>query len=743
MASISANGKNGHHKFTLNVTETGTNASSNTSSISWSFVISAVQTSWDFYTIGGTIVVNINGKEVLNEYKQRDFDGYNATTWASGTTTVEHNSDGTKSIDISFSYSQKSTSSYTPGNASASGSMTLTKINRYFSSTPTLTLTGRTETTASFNWSTSENASRSQYKVGNGSWVDVETGINKKSGSFTVTGLSPNTSYTIYGDFMRYDSGLWAQTKPSVNITTFPYPYVTGSNNFTVGDNNTVSFYNQLGRSCSIRMFANGASDWYGGDTTTGTSISGYNGEPWRNYWYAACPNGTQNTYKVKLTNNTGGTTNETGYNYTYYIREDYNNGEAKPTFGDFTCKDTNSKTLALTGDNSKVILGYSTIQATIPTANKASANKYASMKQYKMVIGNHDPVLANYSSSSDVSLSLSNVQSNTVSVYAIDSRGFTNGKTKTLTNVGYSIPVLDAVNAKATRSSNGIGDQVTLTFGGTFWNNNFGAVQNKIKNVKYKYKKTDAKDYGSQIDISDKVTYNGNNFSINTLLRGDLENYGFDISDSYNVVIEFEDELHKISFSLIIPSGSPNIALAKNGVAIMQKYDKDLGGALQVNGKIYSKNQEIQTICLAQMYTYNSSQSVPNGDTQFVTGWGTSADISWGGIYCDPSNDRIVVPAGTAEYLKLSGKVAGHGCFWAYITIYDEDGEWIGDATSLQQPYGQGYINTPIPHTIIKLNNPNKMHYVKLKINGYGSAFGINYGFGRSGTFILVEKVK
>ena len=131
MASISANGAKGHHKFTLTVNETGTSTSGNTSTISWSFDISAIQNGWDFYKIGSTITITINGSTVYNEYAQRDFGGSGSKTWASGTTTVGHESDGSKNLSFSFSYSQNSTSNYTPGNASANGSMWLTHIPRY------------------------------------------------------------------------------------------------------------------------------------------------------------------------------------------------------------------------------------------------------------------------------------------------------------------------------------------------------------------------------------------------------------------------------------------------------------------------------------------------------------------------------------------------------------------------------------------------------------------------------------
>ena len=73
MASISATGANGHHTFTLNVNETYVSGGAeNYSTVSWSFQISG-GSSWQFYTIGSTITITINGTTVYNQYAQRDF----------------------------------------------------------------------------------------------------------------------------------------------------------------------------------------------------------------------------------------------------------------------------------------------------------------------------------------------------------------------------------------------------------------------------------------------------------------------------------------------------------------------------------------------------------------------------------------------------------------------------------------------------------------------------------------------
>ena len=60
MASISANGSKGHHRFTLNVNETGTNAGANQSTVSFSLVLSPIQNDWDWNVSRDPVTYNIN-----------------------------------------------------------------------------------------------------------------------------------------------------------------------------------------------------------------------------------------------------------------------------------------------------------------------------------------------------------------------------------------------------------------------------------------------------------------------------------------------------------------------------------------------------------------------------------------------------------------------------------------------------------------------------------------------------------
>lgn len=138
MASISANGSRGHHKFTLTVTETSTSVDNNTSTISYSFKLSPISNGYNWVNWTDTnrtvsYTVNVNGTSYTGTIP--NYDGSSTVTLKSGTQTVTHNADGTKTLSFSFSvtdtangYNPQTGKYYTPGNASANGTMALTTL---------------------------------------------------------------------------------------------------------------------------------------------------------------------------------------------------------------------------------------------------------------------------------------------------------------------------------------------------------------------------------------------------------------------------------------------------------------------------------------------------------------------------------------------------------------------------------------------------------------------------------------
>jgi len=130
MAVISANGSKGHHKFTLELNETSYNSDSNTSETSYLFTLSPIVTGYNWSGWGSAISwnVSINGTNYSGTIP--NYDGRSTITLKIGSQTIQHNEDGTKVVDFSFSVSDTSGASYTCGTASSSGTLTLTPISR-------------------------------------------------------------------------------------------------------------------------------------------------------------------------------------------------------------------------------------------------------------------------------------------------------------------------------------------------------------------------------------------------------------------------------------------------------------------------------------------------------------------------------------------------------------------------------------------------------------------------------------
>ena len=185
MASISANGSLGHHKFTLTVSESSTSVANNTSTVKYSFQLSPVQTSWAWEQWGSSIsyTITINGTKYTGTIPA--YDGYATVTLKSGSQTVTHNSDGSKSISYSFSVVDGAGQRYTPGNASASGTLALSTIPRASSFG---TITGSTigsSMTVKINRASSSFDHRLYYRVGDIDWVRVGLHIGTEA-TFTI-----------------------------------------------------------------------------------------------------------------------------------------------------------------------------------------------------------------------------------------------------------------------------------------------------------------------------------------------------------------------------------------------------------------------------------------------------------------------------------------------------------------------------------------------------------------------------
>lgn len=100
MVRISKTTSSGYVRLVLEVNETGTDITTNTSTISWQLWLER-NTTWAYDLNNESLAeVEINGKRVLSKYVSFDLRNSQWVTFGQGTMTIPHNEDGTKSIPI-------------------------------------------------------------------------------------------------------------------------------------------------------------------------------------------------------------------------------------------------------------------------------------------------------------------------------------------------------------------------------------------------------------------------------------------------------------------------------------------------------------------------------------------------------------------------------------------------------------------------------------------------------------------
>lgn len=176
MASCS--GTSNGYTLTLTVTQKSQSLASNNSTADWSLKLKAGSKYYQNSSTTDTFKVVIDGTTVYNQAKAIWFNSGNTEiTIASGSTTVGHNADGTKSISFSCSYAPGKTASYYPSAMSGSGSMGLTTIPRASSFG---TITGNTigsNLTVNITRNSTAFTHVLWYRMGNTGWVQVASGI--------------------------------------------------------------------------------------------------------------------------------------------------------------------------------------------------------------------------------------------------------------------------------------------------------------------------------------------------------------------------------------------------------------------------------------------------------------------------------------------------------------------------------------------------------------------------------------
>lgn len=534
---------NQYIKYRIVVEESNTNIAANTSQVT--VYVQAWRTNTGYTTDGyGTCYCGINGSSYSNSWAYRDGHAitYNSYTELFRTTvTIPHNADGTKSIWVSASISHDSFSASDQG-----FTVTLSTIPRY--ATSVQSLSSKTETTIKMNWSSNSTIDYVWYSTNNGSsWVGIG-GVNATSGSYTISGLTANTTYNIKTRVRRKDSQLTTDSG-NLSIATYNYPYASSMPNFTIGNTLTLGIYNPLGRSVQVYFVcANGTE--VGGDTITGTTISGYTSNYFTNPMYQSIPNAKSASYKVKVVYGTHITTKNGG---TYSV----NTNLVKPSIGTVEYYDTEEASLDITNNDQLIIQDVSIVRY---RASEIGTQKYASISRVDVTVNNNTYQLG-LESIGDAAAGGNAAIDSAVNVTAVfkvtDSRGITATKEIEVQMLEYSLPTaIISLNRK-----NNYYDETIINV-----DSNYSSLDNNNElTIEYRYKKTTDVNYSETYTLQDNVP---STFSVDN-------NY------YWNVQIDLTDKLGFVRYNAIVNKGIPlvfyDMILRSVGIECFPENEEDL----------------------------------------------------------------------------------------------------------------------------------------------------------------------
>ena len=400
---------------------------------------------------------------------------------ASGSYQQTHNTNGTFSDTLTLSgpiYTQTVT---------ASGEIVLPNIPRY--GTSAQSLSSKEETTIKMNWSSDSTVDYIWYSTNNGSnWTAVGS-VNATSGSYTISGLSANSTYNIKTRIRRKDSQLTTDSS-SLSVTTYDYPHANSMPNFIIGNTLTIGLYNPLGRTVQIYFVCSDGTE-VGGDTRSGTSISGYTGSTFTTPMYASIPNSKSASYKVRV--KYGNVSNITKNGGTYSINEN----DCKPIIGSLTYKDTNSTTTDITGNNQQIIQNQSIVQY---NATGLSAKNSATISSCKLVVnGNNYTLTVSGTTASGGNTKINSASNVTATLTLTDSRGLTATSSVSVNMLSWSLPTAIITTQRHNNFYSETDIKVDAQYSSLSSKNNI--------TIKMRYKKTSDSTYSEYQTLSDNIT--------------------------------------------------------------------------------------------------------------------------------------------------------------------------------------------------------------------------------------------
>ena len=399
---------------------------------------------------------------------------------------------------------------------------------------------------ANFTITDSTGQTMTNYEIANSDGTTVQSGtLNSSSATIKFSEISGNrlsqgTKYSGYKIRAKNSIG-WGNYVTIPDFTTVSLPNASTSGNFNIGNNTKIT----ISSANYISAWSVSASD--GSSTKTGTGSGtectvAVGDSSYVNSMLANHPNDSSwtMTYVVHLYSDGVYVGYITVYNTCSIPSSSYN-----PTFTSdkVTYEDVNSAITSITGNNQKIIKGYSNVRFTIKPMTPGTG---ASASKYKVTANGTSQEAAH--TGNNLQFTFNSVSSKSYSVQATDSR---NKSTTVIgdysTFIEYVIPSFATNNTK--RTDQGIGSNVNINATFSYYNWSGLATTNTITEVKYKVGS------GNWITIpSSDYTVDNGTLSINHTTTGE----SFSQDTIYTITISVKDRLATREASITIPSSQP-----------------------------------------------------------------------------------------------------------------------------------------------------------------------------------------
>lgn len=466
---------------------------------------------------------------------------------------------------------------------------------------------------------------------------------NTGNGSTTISGLTPNTSYSFVVEVLDR-SGAVCYTSAAKSAKTLGISKVGNSPSFTLGSSFTLTITGYSDSFTHNVTFTVGTYSF----SRTGLKRGNLTINPTSaevDAMYNQFTTAADKTMSITLTTLVSGSSiGSSSGSGTVKI----NVSVAKPVVNSFSYEDTIASAFNITGNKTHLIQNVSKIKV---SGINATAQKGAAVKSYQLIVGSRTTA----STSTTITDTAVITANSGVTVKVIDSRGLEG--TKTISFAKYYAYVAPKLSTLSPRRRNSIEDAIYLKMNGSFIPLTVNGVKkNNSCTVSWCYKKSSESTYGSYATIK---SFTDGSISFDSII-GNL-----DSEYSFNIRVRLADSLTTTTWDCVISRGTPDLSVGRSKVAV---------------GKVAETPN-----LLDSAWDIRVTKS-PQASVRAINGNGDIGILSSGancGLYNYTKQYWPILNNGTDD--TRIGVVGGQ-----YLTIHF-DGNYIGfDGTS------GGYIRTP-----------------------------------------------